>query len=303
VHNLDLKSPLLLVIETTNKCNLKCKYCYNELKKVEKTKISYDIFRELIDEASDLDIFDINLSGGEPFLHEDILKFIELIVSRDIGISIVSNGTLINSSIAIELSKLGVIPYIQISFDSHNPEIHNITRGEYDKAFTGFMNLVNNSINKDMSPSVGIVVNKYNFDSVPDTIKFFSQYTSRFHIMNVMKHPELSMSDTQKCAFEEVILPKLKSFVENGSINISILDNKYKELGVTQFDAQKAHIDCLAGFTSLVVASNLEVYPCDVARHHIGKWSGRGTLQDIYNNSKDMWRCRKEPWCIDDKGI
>ena len=80
-NNLDLRSPLLLVIEITDRCNLNCKYCYDRFgyNKRENCDISLEDFSLIVEEAKDIGIFDINLSGGEPFIHKDILKFIEMV--------------------------------------------------------------------------------------------------------------------------------------------------------------------------------------------------------------------------------
>lgn len=294
----DLRSPLLLVVELVNSCNLSCSYCYNKLGKFEQSELLYDIFEKIVDEAADIGVFDINLSGGEPFLHKDIFKCIGKILDSDLGISIVSNGTLINKNIAAELRNLGVIQYMQISFDSSISNIHNKTRGCFDKALSGFMNLVEMSENKDLTPSIGIVVNKFNYDTLCDTIEYFSNFTNRFHIMNVMKHPELSLNREEKNFFENNMLPTLKDMVDKLGISISILNNKYEKLGVNHFMAKEVHIDCLAGFTSMVIASNLEMYPCDVARHSIGRWEKIGSIKEVYENSKNLWKNRKTPWCI-----
>lgn len=297
-HNLDLKSPLLLVIEILNECNLNCKYCYNNQRKKEKTRISFDIFEKIIDEAAELEVFDINLSGGEPFLHDDIFKFIRKIIDSDFGITIVSNGTLIDEKIASELAKLKIIPYIQISFDSSNSYIHNKTRGNYEKAFSGFMNLVKKSEYRELAPSIGIVINKFNYRTICETIEYFSNFTNRFHLMNVMGHPKLSLDEEDRNIFETCILPKLKNMAQELNISISILSDQYKKLGIERFVLQEAHIDCLAGFTSLVIGSNLEIYPCDVARHPIGKWEKKGSIKEVYERSKEIWKNMNLPWCI-----
>ncbi len=299
-NNLDLRSPLLLVIEITDRCNLNCKYCYDRFgyNKRENCDISLEDFSLIVEEANEIGIFDINLSGGEPFIHKDILKFIEIIKSAKLGISIVSNGTFIGKEIAKSLFELEIIPFIQISFDGHTPDIHNKTRQLYNETYRGFMNLVEEAGNKELSPSIGIVINKYNFLDISEAIDFFSKFTSRFHLMNVMGHPEIELSAIERDIFSAEIIPQIKDIAISKSIAVSNFNDKNPT--ITNFQARDSHIDCLAGFTTLVLSPNKEVFPCDIARYSLSEWNGKGSLLKIFNNSKKLWRNMTKPWCLSD---
>ncbi len=299
-NRLDLRSPLLLVIEITDRCNLNCRYCYDTLgyNKRKNCDINLEDFSLIIEEAEEIGIFDINLSGGEPFIHKDILKFIEIIKLSNLGISIVSNGTLINKEIAKSLFNLAVIPFIQISFDGHTPGIHNKTRQLFNETYRGFMNLVEEANNKELSPSIGIVINKYNFFNIHKIIDFFSEFTNRFHLMNVMGHPEIELSDIEKGIFFTEIIPQVKNIAILKSLEVSNFNNK-KSMP-SSFKAKESHIDCLAGFTTLVLSPNKEVFPCDIARYNLSEWNEKGSLLKIFNKSKELWRSMKKPWCLSD---
>lgn len=95
-----LSSPLLLVIETTNKCNLKCSYCYNKLGKKSYSDIDTESLLKILDEAKNLGVFDINFCGGEPFVHKEFMNHVQ--ITKDLGfdITINTNGTLIDKKSA-----------------------------------------------------------------------------------------------------------------------------------------------------------------------------------------------------------
>lgn len=67
-----------LRILVTNKCNYQCPFCHNEgqEKGVKFNMMSFDSFKMLIDFLNDQQISEINFSGGEPFLHKEIVKMI-----------------------------------------------------------------------------------------------------------------------------------------------------------------------------------------------------------------------------------
>lgn len=156
---IDLNSPLLLVLDITNNCNLSCKYCFQAFRKpVRHTQLSYQRICEILAESHDLKIFDINLCGGEPFIHKDVIPIITKVKAYGFGISIVTNATLIDDELASKLNELDVIKNIQVSFDGHNAVINNSSRDDFANAFSGFLSLIKYAKNKDESPSVGIVI-------------------------------------------------------------------------------------------------------------------------------------------------
>lgn len=259
-------------------------------------EIPYSTILSILAEANELEIFDINLCGGEPFLHPDLLRIISKIKEYDFGLSIVTNATAIDAETAYYLSTLDAIKDIQVSFDGHNSAIHNSSRANFQSVFSGFMQLVDFSRNREESPSIGIVLNKYNYRYITETINFFSKYTSRFHIMNLMHCREL-MCDSNE--FDYVIsktVPSLERLSIENKLQISTL--KYQS-NCQKFQFQDSHIDCLAGYTTLVISSDCNVYPCDVAPIKLGRWHSYGDIRQIYNKSVKLWKRRPVPWCYD----
>lgn len=61
-----------------NYCNYKCPFCHNEGqdKTTTKERMSLQSFRRLVDILSNQPISEFNISGGEPFLNEDIVDMI-----------------------------------------------------------------------------------------------------------------------------------------------------------------------------------------------------------------------------------
>ncbi len=88
--------PYILKIETTNICNLRCAYCYDDRRSPRETERPYgrmrlEQFRFLLDAVGDA-LFKINLYGfGEPFLFPETLDMIRLAASRNIGVGVSSN--------------------------------------------------------------------------------------------------------------------------------------------------------------------------------------------------------------------
>ena len=88
--------PYILKVETTNICNLRCAYCYDDRRAPQPGerpygRMTFDQFRGLVDSVGDV-LFKINLYGfGEPFLFPETLEMIRYATSRNIGVGVSSN--------------------------------------------------------------------------------------------------------------------------------------------------------------------------------------------------------------------
>lgn len=89
---LDLSSNYKLTgcyIEIISNCNLRCLHCYNE-SGTSNEIMSMRAFKNAVGSipSNDKDA-DITISGGEPLLHPEVWKFIEVIDKKNIGDSLI----------------------------------------------------------------------------------------------------------------------------------------------------------------------------------------------------------------------
>lgn len=88
--------PYILKIESTNICNLKCAYCYDDRRPPKEGERPYgrmtsDQFRKIVDDIGAY-VFKINLYGyGEPLLFPETIEMIEYAAQKNIGVAISSN--------------------------------------------------------------------------------------------------------------------------------------------------------------------------------------------------------------------
>uniref|UniRef100_I2Q7J5 Putative Fe-S oxidoreductase n=1 Tax=Desulfovibrio sp. U5L TaxID=596152 RepID=I2Q7J5_9BACT len=88
--------PYILKIETTNICNLRCAYCYDDRRPPAPGERPYGRmtvaqFQGLVDQVGDR-LFKINLYGfGEPLLFPETLDMVRYAADRNIGVAVSSN--------------------------------------------------------------------------------------------------------------------------------------------------------------------------------------------------------------------
>jgi AdoMet-dependent heme synthase len=116
-------------------CNLQCSHCLNASgpKHPWLNSVDSDAVKQVIKEAEQLGVKEIYFTGGEPFLHRDILE----LVAFSLGVApttVLTNGTLIDEAAAEALASLArearYSLEIRISVDEVDPERNDRIRGK-----------------------------------------------------------------------------------------------------------------------------------------------------------------------------
>lgn len=160
------KFPIYVWWQITNKCNLKCPHCFADESREE---LNTKEIKRIIDQLSEAKTTMIRITGGEPFLREDIFDIFEYIKSKNIALTISTNGTLINKTMAQRIYQLKV-EGIQISLDGHNKYIHEKIRGK--DTFTKTIRGIRNLKNKNIIPNIMTTLFSYNIDYISEIADF-----------------------------------------------------------------------------------------------------------------------------------
>ena len=123
-----LRLPVQLYIESTNRCNLKCKGCIHFKGSWEPARdISLDELRRITDQLPDLQR--VVLHGiGEPLLNRELPAMIEHLKRRGVRVVINSNGILLDAGMRRALADSG-LDELRISLDAASPRAYQQMRG------------------------------------------------------------------------------------------------------------------------------------------------------------------------------
>lgn len=203
-----ITGPMYVVLNITNKCNLRCLHCFNGSpeysEKFELNDMSDNQILKIIDDLIDLRVANVCFSGGEPFMRKKLLfKCIYKLSVSGIRTSIVTNGTLIDDYNAQLLKVLGV-KEIQISLDGSCAYIHEKMRnvkGCFEKAIQAIKYLKMYGI----TTSISLTTNIWNiFD-----IRKVSELAESLSIKNLNIRPLLILGEAKK---NELIAPNTKEY-------------------------------------------------------------------------------------------
>lgn len=149
-------------IEVTRACNLRCKHCLNNSGKVMKNQLTTEEIYKLINDLANAGIQEIRFTGGEPLVHKDIYKMIELATKLGLYVSIGTNGTLIDKQTAQKLKDAGLKKAVT-SLDGIKEKHDSIRgKGNYEKTVASIKYLQEQGI----KIKVNSVIMRSNMDDV-----------------------------------------------------------------------------------------------------------------------------------------
>ena len=152
-----------LVLWTTGKCNIGCKYCY--ACDGPKTDMTFETAKKAI-ELMGTAPFSIQISGGEPLMNakliEEILKHASAL-NKNIDFAIQTNGILISDKIAEMLKRYRVA--IGVSLDG-KPETNEYLRGSTIEVIEGIKLLREH----DLMLNLNCVVTDFNVDRLSEMV-------------------------------------------------------------------------------------------------------------------------------------
>jgi mycofactocin radical SAM maturase len=130
-----LDAPICLTWELTYACNLQCVHCLSSSGQRDERELSTAEAKRVLDELRDLQVFYINIGGGEPMVRRDFFELVEYSVGNGIGVKFSTNGAFIDAEKARRLASMDYLD-IQISLDGVDAATNDAVRGvgSYDMA-------------------------------------------------------------------------------------------------------------------------------------------------------------------------
>ncbi len=262
-----LRAPLWLIFMITNDCRTDCIYCYAEKQRHGNgdKPLSTSRIKELIKEASELHIPSINFTGGDPFMHPQILDILEYTISNDI-LPVISTKCALSQAVIGRLAEIGM-PRVQISIDSYDPETNFFLIGIKNYA-EEMIPVIRNLKAKGIKTVTKTVITPYNLYQIPTLVDMLvslgvdniglSEYIRSLH-----HHPgdDLFLSYDQLKWLAEKVEEQKEKF---GSSIISF-DSKLapQPEGKGKERAFSTRARCSAGMQQLAIYPDGKVVPCE----------------------------------------
>jgi mycofactocin radical SAM maturase len=159
-----LDAPICLTWELTYACNLACVHCLSSSGRRDPNELTTAEAKAVIDELRELQVFYVNLGGGEPMIRRDFFEIVEYAIDNRIGVKFSTNGTYVDAAKARRLAAMDYLD-IQISIDGTDAATNDAVRGagSYDTARRAMDHLAA----ADFGPfKISVVVTRNNVDQL-----------------------------------------------------------------------------------------------------------------------------------------
>jgi len=259
---------LITQIHILDGCNLRCKHCYvgDRRFKPEPPLPLEEVIRR-IQILKDFQIshgfegHTMNISGGEPTIHPDILQIIREIRKREITPFLLTNGIKITKEFA-QLIKDAGCDLVQISLEGtekSNDEIRG--KGVFKKALDAIKILKD----LDFRVVIGITVSKYNVEQLDELWKLLDGKVNKFHMREVT--PIGAAEGFEKTTNEERWNLYKKIFDWNGKTRVFLEDPPYCTIDPSLIDKRAG---CAAMICLMCIDTDGSMYPCRKAPYKMG---------------------------------
>lgn len=288
-------SPLIhtLQFELSSRCNERCIHCYIPN---EKKNRGFDMptkkVESILDEFAAMGGIHVTLSGGEAFLHKDLIEIAKYCRKKDLIISILSNLISLKDEDIQPLKDLN-ISIIQVSLYSMNPTIHDYittVKGSFEKTKMAIEKLVKADIPVQISCPI-MKANRLGYGDVLDyahSLKIKAQtdfiMMARSDLNTDNLANRLSLDETEHL-LRDILDHNVTYREEIFTHDCSTKDNSSETF--------KKRPVCGVGYDNCCITANGDVYPCAGWQNYILGNVYKNTLKEIWENSKRIKELRK----------
>ena len=123
-----LDAPICLTWELTYACNLACVHCLSSSGRRDPRELSTGECMAVVDELQRMQVFYVNVGGGEPTVRRDFWELLDYATAHDVGVKFSTNGSRITPAAAARLAASDYVD-VQISIDGATAEVNDRVRG------------------------------------------------------------------------------------------------------------------------------------------------------------------------------
>lgn len=240
-----------------------------------------DDFHKVLEQLKSLNLFFVNLSGGEPFLHPSINEILLATHNEFKHVTTISNGTMLKEDHLKTIGRIsknkGGFP-IQVSIDSYLSDENEKVRSANTDIIDNFSKLLDVGANL----TIAMVVSTQNQTHIVESIRRLSRYTKHFHIMPVKQVKALKGADEYLLIPEDemkLVWSRIGELRDELDLKVRI---PCTESCSSRGEAHGA--PCMAAFTQMVIDPNLSVRPCDRVTDRVIGDLKESSVQEVWND-------------------
>jgi len=174
-----LEAPICLTWELTYGCNLRCAHCLSASGVRRENELTTGEAKRLIDEWAEMQVFYINVGGGEPLTRPDFFELMDYCLERGIGVKFSTNGTLVDDEAADWISSRDYLD-VQVSLDGATPETNDPVRG--NGSFRRARRAMERLAGRSVPFKINTVLTRHNFGQLDELYALAKGYGAQLRL-------------------------------------------------------------------------------------------------------------------------
>ena len=276
--------------ELTSRCNERCIHCYiPNAKKNSGSDMSLEKVKNIIDVFSDNGGLQVTLSGGEVFLHKDIIPIIKYCREKDLIITILSNLIALRDY-QIPFLKQYNVSSVQVSLYSMDASVHDritTVKGSFKKTTSAIEKLVK----ADVPIVISCPMMKANYKGYKEVLKYAQSIRCKVNVdVIMMAQADLDTNNLANRLSVEESGEVIKDIIENNADYRNAISEmaSFSSLMYADRDNFVKLPLCGAGINDCCIAENGDVYPCAGWQDMVVGNVYKQNLKDIWDNSEKL---------------
>jgi radical SAM protein with 4Fe4S-binding SPASM domain len=256
-------APLRIDLALTFKCTNNCIHCYAGGPH-ETAELNTSQWKEVIDRLSQIGIFILTFTGGEPTLREDLPELLHYAQNKGMVTGLITNGRKLKDKEYVKTLEKAGLDFVQVTLESHKPKIHDLmtaAKGSWKETVAG----IKNAAQSQIYVTTNTTLSKYNAADFLRTIDYIKELGVAAFGCNSLIYSGKANAVSQEFALPvealEELLPKIRDKAQQ--LNLKFL--WYTPTQYCRFDPVQLGLgvkSCTAAMINMCVGPNGDVYPC-----------------------------------------
>lgn len=256
-------APLRMDLALTFRCQNDCVHCYAGGPH-ETPELTTAQWKSVIDKLSEIGVFILTFTGGEPTLREDLPELLLYAQNKGMVTGLISNGRKLKDKAYVDVLEKSGLDFVQVTLESHKPQVHDSMtseKGSWKETVAGIQNAVQSQI----YVSTNTTLSKHNAVDFLTTVDYIKGLGVDAFGCNSLIYSGKAPSASEEFALSVEDLNALLPKIRDKAHMVGLKFLWYTPTQYCHFDPVQLGLgvkSCTAAMINACVGPNGDVYPC-----------------------------------------
>ena len=259
----DYSAPLRMDLALTFRCQNDCVHCYAGGPH-ETPELNTQQWKQVIDRLSEIGVFTVTFTGGEPTLREDLSELLLYAQHKGMVTGLITNGRRLKDKAYVTALEQAGLDFVQVTLESHKSKVHDTmtgSKGSWKETVAG----IKNAVNSQIYVTTNSTLSKHNGADFLETVDFIKSLNVAAFGCNSLIHSGKANEVAEEFALPIETLKELLPEIHDKAHQLGLKFLWYTPTQYCRFDPVQLGLgvkSCTAAMINMCVGPNGDVYPC-----------------------------------------